>query len=167
MLFAMLSLADAGAAAVSAHPLDALSADEINTAMRALHDAGHVGTTSHFPLITLDEPDKAAVLAWQPGQDFARKAFVIARQDRAVHEGLVDLAAGKLERWEAVPNVQPAIGLEELRDAQRITMADSDWRAAMQRRGYTATDPKKLFCAPLPAGHRGDPAEEGRRLVRV
>jgi primary-amine oxidase len=163
----LLSPALLGAAAVLAHPLDALSAEEIATALRVLRAAGHADTAARFPLITLDEPDKEAVLAWRPGQVFARKALVVARHDRAVYEGLVDLAAGKLERWEAVPNVQPAIGLDEFNEAQKITMADAGWRAAMQRRGYDSTSPGSLFCAPMPAGYTADPAEEGRRLIRV
>jgi primary-amine oxidase len=163
----LLSPALLGAAAVLAHPLDALSAEEISTTMRVLRAAGHADAAARFPLITLDEPDKEAVLTWRPGQPFPRKALVIARQDRTVYEGLVDLAAGKLERWEAVPNVQPATGIEEWRDARHITMADAAWRAAMQRRGYDTIQSDKLFCAPLPAGYIGDPAEEGRRLVRV
>jgi primary-amine oxidase len=152
---------------LSAHPLDALSAAEIGAAISALRAAGHADAATRFPLITLAEPDKGAVLAWHPGETFARKAFVVARQQRIVYEGVVDLAAGALERWDAVPNVQPAISLDELTDAQKITIADPEWRAAMQRRGYVSIDPAKLFCAPLPAGSSGDPSEQGRRLVRV
>ena len=152
---------------LSAHPLDALSAAEIGAAISVLRAAGHADAATRFPLITLAEPDKQAVLAGHPGQNFARKAFVVVRQQRIVYEGVVDLAAGKLERWDAVPNVQPAISLDELTDAQKITIADPEWRAAMQRRGYVSIDPAKLFCAPLPAGSSGDPSEQGRRLVRV
>src|SRR5213080_4133873 len=136
-------------------------------AISVLRAAGHADAATRFPLITLAEPDKQAVLAGHPGQNFARKAFIVVRQQRIVYEGVVDLAAGKLERWDAVPNVQPAISLDELRDAQKITIADPEWRAAMQRRGYVSIDPAKLFCAPLPAGSSGDPSEQGRRLVRV
>src|SRR3989440_592675 len=152
---------------LSAHPLDALSAAEIGAAISVLRAAGHADAATRFPVITLAEPDKEAVLAGHPGQNFARKAFVVARQQRIVYDGVVDLAAGKLERWDAVPNVQPATSLDELRDAQKITIADPEWRAAMQRRGYVSIDPAKLFCAPLPAGSSGDPSEQGRRLVRV
>src|SRR5438067_674947 len=84
-------------------PQDALSAEEINTAMHVLRAAGHAGMATRFPLITLDEPDKSAVLAWQPGQPLARKAFVIARRDRTVYEGVIDLASSVLERWQSVP----------------------------------------------------------------
>src|SRR5437762_8095885 len=152
---------------LSAHPLDALSVAEIGAAISVLRAAGHADAATRFPLITLAEPEKQAVLAGHPGQNFARKAFVVARQQRIVYEGVVDLAAGKLERWDAVPDVQPAISLDELTDAQKITIVDPQWRAAMQRRGYVSIDPAKLFCAPLPAGSGGDPSEQGRRLVRV
>src|SRR5437764_11452323 len=152
---------------LSAHPLDALSAAEIGAALSVLRAAGHADAATRFPLITLAEPDKEAVLAWHPGQNFARKAFVIAREQRLVYEGVIDLATGRLERWDAVPGVQPAISLDELREAQKITIADPGWRAAIQRRGYVSIDPDKLFCAPLPAGSGGDPSEQGRRLIRV
>ncbi|MBV9017547.1 MAG: hypothetical protein JO058_18015 [Alphaproteobacteria bacterium] len=167
LLAALLTNAIIAGTAVAAHPLDALSAAEIDAAVAVLRNAGHADSGTRFPLITLAEPDKTAVLAWRPGQPFARQAFVIARYDRTVYEGLVDLASGRLERWDAVPNVQPAISLDEFTDAQRITMSDPAWRAAMQRRGYSAIDPKGLFCAPMPAGYSNDPAEQGRRLVRV
>ena len=167
LVAALLVAASGGPRRLSAHPLDALSTAEIGAAISVLRAAGHADAATRFPLITLAEPDKEAVVAWQPGQNFARKVFVVARQQRTVYEGLVDLAAGKLERWEAVPNVQPAISLDELREAQKITIADPEWRAAMQRRGYGPIDPGKLFCAPMPAGSRNDPAETGRRLLRV
>src|SRR5436190_22585453 len=109
LLWAFLLLVTVGAAAASAHPLDALSAEEINTAMHVLRAAGHADMATRFPLITLDEPDKSAVLAWRPGEPFARKAFVIARRDRPVYEGVIDLASSLLERWQSVPNAQPAL----------------------------------------------------------
>ena len=55
-----------------AHPLDPLSVEEIETAVAVLRQAGDVDADTRFPLITLDEPDKTGVLAWRPGQSFAR-----------------------------------------------------------------------------------------------
>jgi primary-amine oxidase len=152
---------------LSAHPLDALSAEEIATAIAVLREAGDADKATRFALIGLDEPDKAAVLAWRPGQPFARTAFVIARRNRTVYEGVVDLATRKVERWGAIPGVQPAISLEELTEAQRITLADGGWQAAMRKRGYGDFNRDKLFCAPMSVGYFADPAEDGRRLTRV
>ena len=155
-------------AAPSAHPLDALSVEEIATAVAILREAGDTDAATRFALIGLDEPDKAAVLAWQPGQPFARKTFVIARRDRTVYEGIVDLAARRIESWEAKANAQTAAtGREEWTKAKAITMADPGWQAAMRQRGYDTIAPEKLFCAPFPAGYLGDPTEAGRRLLRV
>jgi primary-amine oxidase len=152
----------------AAHPLDALSAEEIATTVAALREAGDADSATRFALIGLDEPDKAAVLAWRPGQPFARKAFVIARRDRTVYEGVVDLAARRVERWEAKAGVQTAAtGREDWTKAKAISIADPGWQAAMRQRGYDTIAPEKLYCAPFPAGYLGDPAEAGRRLLRV
>jgi primary-amine oxidase len=153
--------------AVSAHPLDALSAEEIATAAAALREAGDADGATRFALIGLDEPEKPQVLAWRPGQAFARKAFVIARRDRTVYEGVIDLATRQVESWAAKANIQTAIGREEWAKGRQIILADADWRAAMQKRGYDKIDPGTLFCASFPAGYLGDAAEVGRRRVRV
>src|SRR3954470_24668451 len=80
-------------AGAPAHPLDPLSAEEIDTVIAALRHAGDVDADTRFALIGLDEPEKPALLAWRPGQPFLRKAFVIARRERTVYEAVVDLAA--------------------------------------------------------------------------
>ena len=154
-------------ATVSAHPLDPLSADEIDSAVAVLREAGDIDADTRFALLDLDEPDKRAVLAWRPGQIFDRKAFAVLRRDRGVYEAVVDLAARRVERWQTIPGVQPAIGLDELAKAQRITLADPGWQAAMRRRGYTDFGPKKVFCAPMTVGYAADATEAGRRLLRV
>ena len=155
-----------GGQSAATHPLDPLSSDEIVAAIDALRQAGDTDATTRFALIDLDEPDKSAVLAWQPGQPFVRRAFVIARQRSTVYEGIVDLTGRKVGRWQAMPNVQSGILPGEWGEAQRIVTHDPGWQAAMRRRGY---DPShiQVFCAPLAAGYFGDRAEEGRRLLRV
>ena len=159
------------AGAAGAHPLDALSAEEIETAVAALRAAGRIDEATRFPLIDLDEPLKSAVLAWQPGQPFARKAFVIARRDRSVYEAVVDLAGRKVERWERIPGVQSGILLEEWVKAQQITVSDPGWQRAMQARGYdfsaAGSTKDKLFCAPFTVGQVSDPALRGRRLLKI
>jgi primary-amine oxidase len=170
-----MRLAAAGLVAVAlfccteaaAHPLDPLSAEEIETAVAVLRAAGDVDSDTRFSLITLDEPEKPAVLAWRPGQPYARKAFVIARRDRTTYEAVVDLVARKVERGEAIPGVQPAISLDELAEAQRITLTDPGWQTAMRKRGYSHFSRDKVFCAPMAVGYATDPDEAGRRLVRV
>lgn len=149
----------------AAHPLDPLSPDEIRAAVAVLRDQGLVDATTRFPLIDLDEPDKAAVMAWQPGQGEFRKAFVVARQNRTVYEGMVDLAGRKVDGWLAVPGAQSGFLVEEWEAARRITLADPGWQAAMRKRGYENFD--RVSCAPLSPGPATDPSEAGKRLLRV
>ncbi len=154
-----------GARADAAHPLDPLSSKEIAAAVAVLREAGDIDATTRFALIDLDEPVKQEVLAWEPGQPFIRMAFIVARRDRMVYQGVVDLGARRVERWRAVRHVQSAILNEEIENARQITIADSGWRAAMRKRGFVSFD--QVFCAPLSVGYSADPAEAGRRLVRV
>lgn len=161
---AILALSCVAPGAV-AHPLDPLSPDEIRTAIAVLRDQGLVDATTRFPLIDLDEPDKAAVMAWRPGQGDFRKAFVTARRNRTVHEGVVDLAARKVSRWRAVPGVQSGFLVEEWEAAQRITLADPGWQAAMRKRGYSNFD--NIACDPLSPGPATQAGEAGKRLLRV
>jgi primary-amine oxidase len=162
---ALLLLTAGAAGGAAAHPLDPLSATEIETAVAVLRAAGDVDAATRYSQLGLDEPDKREVLAWVPGQPAHRKAFIVARRDRTVFEGRVDLDGRRVERWQAVPDVESALLDEEVGRARRITTADAGWRAAMRKRGFKAFD--KIFCAPLAAGYSADPGEAGRRLVKV
>ena len=159
-----LACLSAGCCAM-AHPLDPLSADEITVAVDTLRAAGLADADTRFSLIDLDEPAKASVLAWQPGQSLGRAAFVVARRARKVYEGVVDLDGRRVTRWQTVPGVQPSILEEEWEAAQRITIDDPGWQAAMRKRGYTSFD--QLFCAPFPAAYFARAEEADRRLLRV
>ncbi len=155
----------AGTQAVPAHPLDPLTAEEINSAVAALRAAGLVDADTKFPLIDLAEPPKPVVIGGQREQRVSRSAFIVARRDRTVYEGLVDLDTRNVTRWQMIPGAQSSILGDEWELAQHVTLGDPTWRAAMRKRGYGAVD--KVFCAPLTAGYFADPAEEGRRLLKV
>src|SRR6516165_3042359 len=68
-----------GAGSVAAHPLDPLSGAEIASAVAVLRASDKIDGDTKLALIDLDEPPKADVLAWKPGQPFVRKAFIVAR----------------------------------------------------------------------------------------
>ena len=154
----------AAASGAAAHPLDPLSGAEIGRAVAALRRAGDADPATRFALVALDEPEKDAVLRWRPGQPERRKAFVVARKDGTVYEGVVDLAAGAVERWQPVPGAQSALSPEEWDRAKNLTMADAGWRQAMARRGYASV--AGIVCTPGSAGFV-EPGEAGRRLARV
>jgi primary-amine oxidase len=163
---AALALAVAIARGAVAHPLDALSAEEIATAVAILQEAGDTDAETRFAQIGLSEPDKEQVLAWHPEQPFARRAFVVARRARTVYEGVVNLGERRVERWQAIPGVQSSILVSEWQDAQMITTGDPGWQDAMRRRGYEPLQ-ARVFCAPLSAGGSTEPRDRGKRLLKV
>jgi primary-amine oxidase len=163
---AALALAMVIVHGAAAHPLDALSVEEIATAVAVLQEAGDTDAATRFALIGLSEPDKGQVLAWQPDQPFVRRAFIVARRGRTVYEGVVNLGERHVERWQAIPGVQSAILVSEWQDAQTITTSDRGWQNAMRRRGYDPLE-ARVFCAPLAAGASTEPRDKGRRVLKV
>lgn len=153
------------------HLLDPLSTEEIATVRRVLEEAGRVTDSTRFPLILLDEPEKAAVAAYQEGDPVTRRARVTLL-DTATGEGaeaLVDITAGTVASWRDLavreaPYGQPPILFEEYERCDAIVKEDPGWREAMEARGIKDYD--LVVATPLAAGNFGDPEENGRRLLR-
>ena len=147
------------------HPLDPLSRIEIARAVRVIGKSGHATAETRVALITLAEPSKATVLAWQPGAPIERRAFAVIRNGPRTFEATVDLVSGTLEHWQEVPGVQPPISSAEWVEAQRLTKQDARWLAAMRLRGYD--DVTEIFCESLTAGYFGEASARSRRLLKM
>jgi primary-amine oxidase len=165
-----MTLLDGTAPSTAVHPLQRLSAGEIDAARELLTGAGLLSPTTRFALLALAEPDKAEVLAHRDGDPV----------DRRVRAVLLDVATGRsrtvlasLTRGEVdavtdldpVIDGQPPILLEEYVLADEIVKADPGWLAAMARRGITELD--LVRPCPLSAGHFDIAGESGRRMLRV
>ncbi len=153
------------AAQSAPHPLDPLSGEEISQTVDILRTAGHINDSSRFPIITLQEPVKADVLAWKPGMKMRRMASVMVRVGAKVYEADVDLSAGKVTRWIHKAGVESPIMLEEWSAAQQIALADARMVEGLKKRGITDLD--KLFCAPFTMGNFNTPEDDGKRLLKV
>ena len=127
------------AAAVDPHPLDPLSAAEIDAAARLLRGAAQFPADGVFSTIVLDEPAKSDVLAFKPGSPIARRAFaiVIDRRGNRTFEAVADLAAARIVSWSEVKGAQPPLLSGEYDELSRIVKANAEWQAAMRRRGIT------------------------------
>ncbi|MEA2562224.1 MAG: primary-amine oxidase [Acidobacteriota bacterium] len=152
------------AAAAQDHPMDSLSGGEIHRAVSILQNQHLVDPASRFPLITLKEPPKAFVLAWQPGQPVPRSAFAIIKQGPRTFEAVIDLTLGVVVSWNEAHDVQPSILLEEFFGAIGLVAENPEFLAGLAARGLT---PDQVFCAPLSAGYFAIPEHEGRRLLRL
>jgi primary-amine oxidase len=146
------------------HPLDPLTPAEIERAVALVRERepGRL----RFVSVSLAEPGKDDLLAWQPGRALPRRAevVVLAPDAETAYAGLVDLDAGAVA-LEGLDGLQPAIVPEEYAEVERAMLAHPDFRAALERRGITDLD---LVCVdPVPAGAWGDHVHEGRRLCRA
>ncbi len=154
------------AAETSNHPMDPLSAQEYSTVIKILKEGNYVFEDSRYPLITLEEPTKADVVKWKPGNRLPRKAFVIVMKGPETFEAVVDIIEGKVESWKQIKDVQPGILLtEEWYSSQKIVRDHPEWQKAIRKRGINNLE--TVICIPHTIGYHGIPEEEGRRLVKV
>lgn len=161
-LLVCLPLAAQGAAQ---HPLDALDASEITATTAILKNAGHVDNTTLIASISLQEPPKADVLAWKPGDAIPRSAKAVLRRNATTIEALVDLTAGKVLSHQEIPGVQPFVTLPEIISAIEVTTSDPRMQEGLRKRGIT--DFTHLFCAPRTVGNFGAEIERTRRIVKL
>jgi primary-amine oxidase len=146
-----------------AHPLDPLTSDEIRAAVQVVKSDTRFAAAA-FPSVALQDPPKTDVLKWQAGQALPRRAHVLAMTSGGTYELLVDLAAKRLESAIERPGVEPSITLTEI-VATNVVLSNPAFKAGLQKRGIT--DLTKVFCAPFSAGYYGNPAYDGKRLVKV
>src|SRR5262245_49265802 len=149
-----------------AHPLDPLTKEEISLASQILKDAGKATGNTRFSNIVLNEPPKAEVLNFKPGDAFRREAFVVTYdyENNKTHEGVVDLRSKTIKSWRDMPGLQPSYLNEDILRVISIVRADPEWQAAMRKRGITDFDNVQI--EPWPAGYFAFPEEEGVRLIR-
>jgi primary-amine oxidase len=122
------------------HPLDPLSAAEIEAAAGAVKTSQGLGATARFVYISLYEPAKADVVTFEqggPAPDRLVKVVVRERAERATYEGIVGLPEAEVVSWRKVPGVQPSVMFEEFLAAEAIVRADPRWQEAMRKRGVT------------------------------
>ncbi|HEX4994485.1 MAG TPA: primary-amine oxidase [Methylomirabilota bacterium] len=153
--------------ASTVHPLDPLSAAEIEHAWEIVRAERAPGPRVRVIFIMLHEPAKKVVLAHRPGDAVERAAFVVLVDSAAgkTYEAVVSLSRGRVLSWEHVPGAQPAIVLDEFVECEAAVRADPRWQAAMRRRGVT--DFGLAMVDSWSAGNFGFAQDEGRRLVRA
>ena len=149
------------------NPLDPLTVDEINTMFDVIEHSNKFPAGAYFPFVKLKDPAKSTVLAWSPGQPFARQAFAQVYDPTGNHlyEAVVDLRTNKLVSWVPRPGVQPAIYTTEYATSDEVIRAYTPWRLAMKKRGVDPDDVYLDVWAPgdLPSAN----AAPGARLMRA
>jgi primary-amine oxidase len=124
-------------AQVQQHPLDPLTAAEIDAAAGALGAAPEFPADALFATIVLKEPSKSDVLSYTPGAATVRQAFavILDRKRNRTIEAVVDLKTSRVVSWSEVKGVQPVVLEAEYDTLVRIVKADARWQDAMRKRG--------------------------------
>jgi primary-amine oxidase len=165
------------------HPLDPASAGEYLAGREIMAAAGLLADPVRFAYYGLEEPPKADVLGGNDSEHGASEhgASEHGPADRRLRAFLLNCKTG--ESLDVVVSLtgrsvvsarvvvvaaegQLPIVDSEYHLVEEIVSADSDWQAAMARRGLT--DMSKIRMAPITAGAYRAPAEhDARRMVRV
>ncbi|MDH3669190.1 MAG: primary-amine oxidase [Paracoccaceae bacterium] len=149
------------------HPLDSLTADEILTVTRVVHNHPEFGTDVLFETVELREPTKAEVRAFNPGDRFKRqaRAAVFRRGGIGVWRLVVSIAEEEIVSIDHLPDARPMIQLEEFMVIEDMVKSDPDFIAACKKRGVGDLS---LVCVdPWSAGNFGIEGEEGRHLCHT
>jgi primary-amine oxidase len=159
------------AAAQTTHPLDPLSAPEIEAAVEAVRRDGGLGEGLRFISVMLREPSKESLRVFDGADEVPPRlaaAVLFDRASGATFEALVDTGAGTLVELKKVEGVQPAIMVEEYEECEQLLKEHPDFHAAVERRGLDLEEALELITIdPVPAGNYGVPEEEGKRLCRA
>ncbi len=144
------------------HPLDPLSFQEHWTVLEVLREAGRYDNDTGVALVLLEEPPKAAVLGWSPGDPVERSALVVLRQGTESYEALIDLVERRIRSWTRIEGGQSPWLMREFGSMGRVLKEHPEFIAAMEARGIT--DLTFIDCGVGPPGRFGLEVEEGRRL---
>lgn len=157
------------AAATETHPLEPLSAGEIDDAVRTLREHAEWGPTMRFVSVELREPPKDSVLAFEAGAVITveREAAVILldRREGETYEAVVSLSQGLVRSLERIAGMQAALTQEEHLECEALVKADPAWQEALRKRGVENFDHTMIDS--LPAGYVGAADEEGKRVTRA
>lgn len=146
-----------------AHPMDALSASEIETVTSVLRRAGLVPDGAEFISLTVVEPAKEQMLSAKPMRPLPRRALAILKAGRRSYQVTVNVNSRTVESSKTVDG-QVSISSSEWELANRLVRADPRWQAAMRKRGIKDAD--SVYCVALSVGYFGGTAKEGR-LVKL
>jgi primary-amine oxidase len=149
-----------------AHPLEPLTAAEIEVAAAVLREDRRVDDAARFAYFGLEEPPKDVVATFAAGAPVERRVRVVVVPGPAadVTEAVVDVGRRSVLAWREVRDARPALLYEESFNAIAALNEHPEWQAALARRGIT--DLSRVQIDPWPAGSFGLALEQRRRISR-
>ena len=155
---------------VPLHPLDPLSAAELEEVVGILTREKQLGDNVRIASINVIEPAKNLIEKFTQGAPFERRATAVLldRARQVAYEAVVDLAGKSVVSVTQFPSgVQPSIMLDEFSECEQAVLNSPLFQAALRKRGVT--DAELVMVEPWSAGMYGTelPEDKGLRRMRA
>ena len=149
------------------HPLEPLSAEEVQQAVVVLKANGKVTPTTRFVSVSLKEPPKALVHSFTGSENIPREAFVVLFDNttNTAHEATLALGSGRILSFVSRTGVQPTMTIDEQVECEQAVLASPEFKAALKK--YAGIDDTRLVMVDIwSAGNYGSEEDGTRRLAR-
>ncbi len=149
------------------HPLEPLSAAEVQQTVALLKSLGKVTPTTRFVSISLAEPDKASVQRFPNSGLVPRDAFAVLFDNgtNTCHEATVSLTGNELRGWKTITGVQPTMTIDEQVECEQAVLSSPEFKAALKKH-YGVEDTRLVMVDIWSAGNYGTDEDRTRRLAR-
>jgi primary-amine oxidase len=149
------------------HPLEPLSAAEVEQAVKLLKQLGKLTPTTRVVSISLKEPNKKLVHGFAGLETAPREALFVLfdNSTNTCHEGSLSLAKNALLAWHDFPGKQPTMTIDEQIECEKAVLASPEFRAALQKH-YGLADTSLVMVDIWSAGNYGTEEDSTRRLAR-
>jgi primary-amine oxidase len=149
------------------HPLEPLSADEVQQAVQLLQAQGKVTPTTRFVSVSLKEPSKEAVHGFTGRDAVPREAFAVLFDNgtNVCHEASVSLTKNQVLASREVRGVQPTMTIDEQIECEQAVLASPEFKAALKKH-YGVEDTRLVMVDIWSAGNYGSEEDRTRRLAR-
>src|SRR5205807_300414 len=149
------------------HPLEPLTAQEVQLAITLLRDHGKVTPTTRFVSVSLKEPAKETVQQFTGREPIRREAFAVLFDNgtNSCYESSVSLTDRKVLSWKHVPGVQPTMTIDEQIECEQAVLASPEFKSALQKH-YGIVNTDLVMVDIWSAGNYGSEEDGTRRLAR-
>jgi primary-amine oxidase len=151
------------------HPLEPLTAAEVQLAVALLKEQCKVTPTTRFVSVSLKEPDKEFVhrFSGRPATPLRREAAVVLIDNgtNSCYEATLALTERKLLSWKHIPGVQPTMTVDEQIECEQAVLASPEFKAALKKH-YGLDDTSLVMVDIWSAGNYGSEEDRTRRLAR-
>ncbi len=149
------------------HPLEPLTAPEVQLAVRLLKENGKVTPSTRFVSVSLKEPPKESVHRFTASAPIRREAAAVLFDNatNSCYEAAVSLTDQRVLSHKHIPGVQPTMTIDEQVECEQAVLASPEFRAALKKH-YGLDDTSLVMVDIWSAGNYGSEEDRTRRLAR-